>query len=66
MFSINDVVSVIAAMYVLFNGGYDVDYEKVDSFYASLGYDHALEPLLQRLGIYSTSKLQEVLEIEFD
>ena len=39
----------------------EYDYETIDSFYAFLGYELALEPELQKMGIDCTSELQDAL-----
>ena len=39
----------------------EYDYETIDSFYAFLGYELALEPELQKMGIDCTSELQDSL-----
>ena len=39
----------------------EYDYETVDTFYAFLGYELALEPELQKMGINCTSELQDAL-----
>ena len=40
---------------------YIIDYERVDRYYAYLGYDLEIEHLLQGLGVYGTSDLMELL-----
>ena len=54
-------ISILFQLYMDMYETYEFDYDTVDEFYAYLGYDLNLIDELQKLGIESTSELQDAM-----
>lgn len=54
-------ISILCQLYMEKYETDEFDYDTVDDFYAYLGYDLSLIDELQKLGIESTSELQDAM-----
>lgn len=54
-------ISILSQLYMNMYKTDEFDYDTVDDFYAYLGYDLSLTDELQKLGIESTSELQDAM-----
>jgi len=54
-------LTILNQLYENMYGTDEYDYETVDTFYAFLGYELALDTELQKMDINGTSELQEAL-----
>lgn len=54
-------ISILSQLYMEKYETDEFDYDTVDEFYAYLGYDLSLIDELQKLGIESTSELQDAM-----
>lgn len=54
-------ISILSQLYMNMYGTDEFDYDTVDDFYAYIVYDLSLTDELQKLGIESTSELQDAM-----